>query len=189
MLARGPARVSFRALNEHHAAATILLTLQTNTAISLDENAASPHLVLRRVRDTDAVSPPSVEIDMRAIRGLSPAPTDIVLGGVTSSSSDPVLTLDVTWSGQSEKELEALRDIPLVGDVRGEGYFHAVELVRDQQTNARFTAEECDRLRGFQVFAASSAPPGSRPWTAWKCEPRFPTSRSSSVRPSDTIRT
>ena len=107
MLARGPARVSFRALHKHHAAATILLTLQTNTAISLDENAASPHLVLRCVRDT--VSPPSVEIDMRGIRGLSPPPTDIVLGGVTCSS-DPVLTLNVTWSGQSEEELEALRD-------------------------------------------------------------------------------
>ena len=29
--------------------------------------------------------------------------------------------------------LESLRDIPIVGDVRGAGYFHAIELVKDQR--------------------------------------------------------
>ena len=30
--------------------------------------------------------------------------------------------------------LDSLRDIPIVGDVRGAGYFHAIELVKDQDT-------------------------------------------------------
>ncbi len=46
--------------------------------------------------------------------------------------------------------LESLRDIPIVGDVRGAGYFHAIELVKDQQTKASFSDQESETLlRGF----------------------------------------
>src|SRR5919112_552657 len=46
--------------------------------------------------------------------------------------------------------LDGLRDIPIVGDVRGAGYFHALELVKDQETRQSFTHEESeDLLRGF----------------------------------------
>ena len=44
--------------------------------------------------------------------------------------------------------LESLRDLPIVGDVRGDGYFYAVELVRDQATKQRFTREQAQRLIG-----------------------------------------
>jgi adenosylmethionine-8-amino-7-oxononanoate aminotransferase len=46
--------------------------------------------------------------------------------------------------------LESLRDLDIVGDVRGAGYFHALELVKDKETKATFTAEESEYLlRGF----------------------------------------
>lgn len=46
--------------------------------------------------------------------------------------------------------IESLRDLPVVGDVRGTGYFLALELVRDPNTQARFSKEESeDLLRGF----------------------------------------
>ena len=46
--------------------------------------------------------------------------------------------------------LDSLRDIPIVGDVRGMGYFHAIELVKDQDTKETFNAEESEvLLRGF----------------------------------------
>jgi adenosylmethionine-8-amino-7-oxononanoate aminotransferase len=46
--------------------------------------------------------------------------------------------------------LESLRDIPIVGDVRGAGYFQAVELVKDQDTKETFNADESEELlRGF----------------------------------------
>jgi adenosylmethionine-8-amino-7-oxononanoate aminotransferase len=46
--------------------------------------------------------------------------------------------------------IETLREVPLVGDVRGAGYFLALELVADPDTRARFTKEQGeDLLRGF----------------------------------------
>jgi adenosylmethionine-8-amino-7-oxononanoate aminotransferase len=46
--------------------------------------------------------------------------------------------------------LDSLRDIPIVGDVRGAGYFHAIELVKDQGTKESFSDEESEwLLRGF----------------------------------------
>jgi len=42
--------------------------------------------------------------------------------------------------------LEGLRDIPIVGDVRGAGYFMGIELVKDQATKGRFAKADADRL-------------------------------------------
>ena len=41
-------------------------------------------------------------------------------------------------------------DLPIVGDVRGAGYFHALELVKDKETKESFSDEESEELlRGF----------------------------------------
>ena len=53
--------------------------------------------------------------------------------------------------------LDRLLDIPIVGDVRGAGFFYGIELVKDKGTKETFTDEECERLLyGFvskQLFA------------------------------------
>ena len=52
--------------------------------------------------------------------------------------------------GEFNEMLQGLRDIPIVGDVRGAGFFRAIELVKDQDTKESFSAEESeDLLRGF----------------------------------------
>lgn len=46
--------------------------------------------------------------------------------------------------------LEKLYDLPIVGDVRGEGFFYGIELVKDKATRETFNSEESERLlRGF----------------------------------------
>jgi adenosylmethionine-8-amino-7-oxononanoate aminotransferase len=46
--------------------------------------------------------------------------------------------------------LERLYDLPIVGDVRGAGYFYGIELVKDKETRATFDTDERERLlRGF----------------------------------------
>jgi adenosylmethionine-8-amino-7-oxononanoate aminotransferase len=52
--------------------------------------------------------------------------------------------------GNFRSMLESLRDIPIVGDVRGAGFFCAIELVKDRETRESFNDEESEwLLRGF----------------------------------------
>jgi adenosylmethionine-8-amino-7-oxononanoate aminotransferase len=53
--------------------------------------------------------------------------------------------------------LDSLRDLPIVGDVRGKGFFWAVELVKGSE-NARLDADERERvLRGYMPGALRQA--------------------------------
>ncbi|MHB8648894.1 MAG: aspartate aminotransferase family protein [Gaiellaceae bacterium] len=46
--------------------------------------------------------------------------------------------------------LAELLDLPIVGDLRGTGYFYALELVKDKETREGFSHDECETLlRGF----------------------------------------
>ncbi|WP_370962356.1 aspartate aminotransferase family protein [Amycolatopsis sp. cg9] len=46
--------------------------------------------------------------------------------------------------------LDKLTDLPIVGDVRGAGFFYGIELVKDKATKETFSAAESERvLRGF----------------------------------------
>jgi adenosylmethionine-8-amino-7-oxononanoate aminotransferase len=46
--------------------------------------------------------------------------------------------------------LEKLLDLPIVGEVRGDGYFYGLELVKDKAAKTTFNDEESERLlRGF----------------------------------------
>ncbi|HEX2745906.1 MAG TPA: aspartate aminotransferase family protein [Streptosporangiaceae bacterium] len=46
--------------------------------------------------------------------------------------------------------LEKLNDLPIVGDIRGAGYFYGIEMVKDKTTRETFDDDESERLlRGF----------------------------------------
>jgi hypothetical protein len=54
--------------------------------------------------------------------------------------------------------LEKLSDLPIVGDIRGDGYFYGIEMVKDKATRETFTDEESERLlRGFLSTALFDA--------------------------------
>ncbi|MGZ8697674.1 MAG: aspartate aminotransferase family protein [Gaiellaceae bacterium] len=54
--------------------------------------------------------------------------------------------------------LGQLLDLPIVGDLRGAGYFYAIELVKDKETRETFSGEECETLlRGFLTPALFEA--------------------------------
>jgi adenosylmethionine-8-amino-7-oxononanoate aminotransferase len=63
--------------------------------------------------------------------------------------------------------LEKLNDLPIVGDVRGDGYFYGIELVKDKATKETFDDDESERLlRGFlsnALFDAGLVLPRRRP--------------------------
>jgi adenosylmethionine-8-amino-7-oxononanoate aminotransferase len=61
-------------------------------------------------------------------------------------------------SDQFRATLERLLDLPIVGDVRGDGYFFGLELVKDKATKETFDDDESERLlRGFLSSALFEA--------------------------------
>jgi adenosylmethionine-8-amino-7-oxononanoate aminotransferase len=60
--------------------------------------------------------------------------------------------------GGFHERVVGLYDIPIVGDVRGTGYFKSLELVKNKQTRETFSPEECNvLLRGFLSEALFTA--------------------------------
>lgn len=52
--------------------------------------------------------------------------------------------------GEFREKLESLAELPIVGQVRGAGFFQALELVKNKETKESFSDEECNHLlRGF----------------------------------------
>jgi adenosylmethionine-8-amino-7-oxononanoate aminotransferase len=52
--------------------------------------------------------------------------------------------------GAFRSTLEKLLDLPIVGDVRGDGFFYGIELVKDKNTKETFSDDEAERLlRGY----------------------------------------
>jgi adenosylmethionine-8-amino-7-oxononanoate aminotransferase len=60
--------------------------------------------------------------------------------------------------GAFRATLERLYDLPIVGDVRGDGYFYGIEMVKDKSTRETFNDDESERLlRGFLSHALFDA--------------------------------
>jgi adenosylmethionine-8-amino-7-oxononanoate aminotransferase len=60
--------------------------------------------------------------------------------------------------GAFRATLGKLNDLPIVGEVRGDGYFYGIELVKDKATRETFDDDESERLlRGFLSHALFDA--------------------------------
>jgi adenosylmethionine-8-amino-7-oxononanoate aminotransferase len=74
----------------------------------------------------------------------------IALANLDVMENEGIIENVRTNQGAFKDMLDSLRDIPIVGDVRGTGYFHAIELVKDQDSDAQWTDEESETLlRGY----------------------------------------
>jgi adenosylmethionine-8-amino-7-oxononanoate aminotransferase len=81
--------------------------------------------------------------------GGHPVAAAIALKNIEIFERDEVLQNVRALEGHLATRMEDLRALPIVGDVRGAGFFHAVELVRDEAC-APFDAAERERvLRGY----------------------------------------
>jgi adenosylmethionine-8-amino-7-oxononanoate aminotransferase len=89
--------------------------------------------------------------------GGHPVSTAVALANLDIFENEKVFENVRDNEGAFRATLEKLTDLPIVGDVRGDGYFYGIELVKDKNTKETFTDEECERLLyGFvskQLFA------------------------------------
>ena len=94
-------------------------------------------------------------------KGTTSFPHGYTFGGHPVSAAVAMANLDIfdregLNEGVREREgafrstLEKLNDLPIVGDVRGAGFFYGIEMVKDKATKQTFDDDEAERLlRGF----------------------------------------
>jgi adenosylmethionine-8-amino-7-oxononanoate aminotransferase len=103
---------------------------------------------------SDRLMEPFLEGDTTFLHGFTfaghPVAAAVALANIAAFEDEGILEHVRAHEAGLRAMLDSLRDIPVVGDVRGAGYFHAVELVKDRDTRATFDAEESETLlRGF----------------------------------------
>jgi adenosylmethionine-8-amino-7-oxononanoate aminotransferase len=115
---------------------------------------SSAYASIGAVLTTDRVAEPFLEGHSAFMHGIT-------FGGHPVQAAVALKNLEIMRrerivEGVAEREdafratLGQLLDVPIVGDLRGAGYFWALELVRDKETRAGFSDEECESLlRGF----------------------------------------
>jgi adenosylmethionine-8-amino-7-oxononanoate aminotransferase len=82
--------------------------------------------------------------------GGHPVAAAVALANIDLLERDELCEHVLAHEAEFRAMLESLRDIEIVGDVRGAGYFHAIELVKDRATRESFDDRESeDLLRGY----------------------------------------
>jgi len=82
--------------------------------------------------------------------GGHPVSTAVALANLDLFEKEDLVGGVAGRAGSFRAVLDGLRDVPIVGDVRGDGFFYGIELVKDRDTRESFSDDESERLlRGF----------------------------------------
>ncbi len=139
--------------------------------ITTAKGITSAYAPMGAVIASDRVAEPFLEGQNSFIHGFTfaghPISCAVSMANIDVMENEGILENVRAHEGEFRAMLESLRDIPIVGDVRGAGYFHAIELVKDRgrpgasgrgssgaptggETYAQFSDEESETLlRGF----------------------------------------
>ncbi len=115
---------------------------------------SSSYAAIGAVIATDRVMEPFLETDSMYSHGITfgghPVMCAIALKNIEIMKRERIVDGVREQEGRFRATLEQLLELPIVGDVRGTGFFYAVELVKDKATKQTFSDEECEwLLRGF----------------------------------------
>jgi adenosylmethionine-8-amino-7-oxononanoate aminotransferase len=103
---------------------------------------------------SDKVAEPFMEGDASFAHGFTfaghPIAAAIAMANLDVFEQEDLCGHVLRKEGEFRQMLDSLRELPIVGDVRGAGYFHAIELVKDKETKESFDDDESEKLlRGF----------------------------------------
>jgi adenosylmethionine-8-amino-7-oxononanoate aminotransferase len=115
---------------------------------------SSAHAAIGAVIARDTVMEPFLEGNKSFAHGITfgghPVMAAIALKNIEIMKRERVVENVVENEGLLHDTLAQLLDLPIVGDLRGVGYFWALELVKDKDTRESFSdAESEELLRGF----------------------------------------
>jgi adenosylmethionine-8-amino-7-oxononanoate aminotransferase len=99
---------------------------------------------------SDRIAEPFVTGDGLFLHGITfgghPVSAAVALANIALMDREDLNGRVLAHEDRFAAVLDGLRDLPIVGDVRGAGYFRVIELVRDQSTKETFSADECGWL-------------------------------------------
>jgi hypothetical protein len=103
---------------------------------------------------SDRLAEPFQHDDTSFIHGFTwsghPVSCAIALKSIEIMENEHVLENVLANQDYFRDSLNALKDIPIVGDIRGTGYFWGIELVKDQETKETWSGDSAERLlRGY----------------------------------------
>jgi adenosylmethionine-8-amino-7-oxononanoate aminotransferase len=115
---------------------------------------SSAHAAIGAVITTDKVMEPFLEGHSMYTHGITfgghPVMAAIALKNIEIMKRERIVEHVAEKQDDFHQTLSQLLDLPIVGDLRGTGYFYALELVKDTETRETFSEEECETLlRGF----------------------------------------
>jgi adenosylmethionine-8-amino-7-oxononanoate aminotransferase len=115
---------------------------------------SSSYAAIGAVIATDRVMEPFLDATSMYSHGITfgghPVMCAIALKNIEIMKREGIVDHVRETEGAFRAKLETLLDLPIVGDVRGTGFFYGIELVRDKETRQTFSDEECETLlRGF----------------------------------------
>jgi adenosylmethionine-8-amino-7-oxononanoate aminotransferase len=115
---------------------------------------SSSYASIGAVIASDKVMAPFLEDTSMWAHGITfgghPVMSAIALKNIEIMKRERIVEHVRETEGDFHATLAQLLDLPIVGDLRGTGFFYALELVKDKETRETFTDEECETLlRGF----------------------------------------
>jgi len=115
---------------------------------------SSAHAAIGAVIARDAVMEPFTQGHSMYSHGITfgghPVMAAIALKNIEIMKRERIVEHVAEKQDDFHKALSQLLDLPIVGDLRGTGFFYALELVKDKETRETFSEEECETLlRGF----------------------------------------
>jgi adenosylmethionine-8-amino-7-oxononanoate aminotransferase len=111
---------------------------------------SSSYAAIGAVIATDKVMEPFLQGDSVYMHGITfgghPVMSAIALKNIEIMKRDKIVEGVREHEDAFRSTLAQLLDLPIVGDLRGTGFFYALELVKDKETRETFTDEECEWL-------------------------------------------
>jgi adenosylmethionine-8-amino-7-oxononanoate aminotransferase len=111
---------------------------------------SSAHAAIGAVIATEKVMEPFLEGHKMYTHGITfgghPVMAAIALKNIEIMRRERIVEHVAEKQDDFHKTLSQLLDLPIVGDLRGTGFFYALELVKDKDTRETFSDEECETL-------------------------------------------
>jgi len=111
---------------------------------------SSAHAAIGAVIVRDAVMEPFLEGTQMYSHGITfgghPVMAAIALKNIEIMKRERIVEHVADQQDTFRSTLAQLLDLPIVGDLRGTGFFYALELVKDKETRETFSEEECETL-------------------------------------------